>query len=269
VMLSLVPVYFFFLIPLRPASGILRRENIRKTAGFALPIGVLVLGWCTFNYINNGYFTPTTRAGQQLMDQVDPYVSLAPDRFATLRDAWLRSRQEYNPTGKLTSEEVYTAVLPMVQKQTGQTEAQISHDLTSLAVYMEIHFPAHSLRRAELGWIQFWGEPSSDEFSWPPDGQMRFLSLVLAMSNFLLREVKGAFVILALISFLCALRRRQTFSKLEYLTFAIAMWVSVFAAFTEYGDNRRFCVPCYMLIVYTVATRFWLWIAPLSEKSAD
>jgi len=159
-------------------------------------------------------------------------------------------------------------VLPLVERQTGQTEAQVSRDLSALAVYMEIHYPAHSLRRAELGWIQFWGQPSPEEYLWPPDGQMRINSFLLVMSDFLIRDVKAVFLTLSLISIVCAFVRRQTFSKLEYLTFAVAVWISVFAAFTEFGDNRRFCVPLYMLIVYTVATRLWLWIATLPETSA-
>ena len=93
-MICLVPVYYCFLVPLWPPAKILRREAIKRTLFFALPVIVFILGWCGFNYFNNGYFTPTTRAGQQLMDQVDPYVDLAPDRFAVLRDIWLQSRRQ-------------------------------------------------------------------------------------------------------------------------------------------------------------------------------
>jgi 4-amino-4-deoxy-L-arabinose transferase-like glycosyltransferase len=261
-MLCLVPVYFCFLVPPWRPRQFVRRGSIRKALAYAAPVVVLVLGWCTFNYFNNGYFTPTIRSGQQLMDQVDPYVYLAPDRFATLRDAWLESRQKFNPSGGLTSEEVYEGVLPLMQRRTGETAAQVSHDLTSLALYMEAHYPAQSLRRAELGWIQFWGQPSSDEFSWPPDGKVRLTAFVMVMTNFLLREIKGAFLLLALLSLPCALLRPGLFAKYEYLLFAVALWISIFAAFTEYGDNRRFCMPLYMLIIYVVSVRAWLWIAP-------
>ena len=95
-MICLVPVYYCFLVPLWPPAKILGREAIKRTLFFALPVIVLILGWCGFNYFNNGFFSPTTRAGQQLMDQVDPYVDLAPDRFAVLRDTWLQSRQQNN-----------------------------------------------------------------------------------------------------------------------------------------------------------------------------
>jgi len=267
-MLCLVPVFYLFLVPLWPVGKIWRRENLQRSLGFAIPVVVLIFGWCGFNYFRNGYFTPTTRSGQQLMDQVDPYVYLAPERFATLRDVWLESRQQYNPSGVLTSEEVYEGVLAEMQKRTGKTAVQVSHDLTSLALYLEIHHPMHCLRRAELGWMQFWGQPSPDEYSWPPDGEMRLTAFAMAMSNFLLRAVKGTFVILVLICIPCALLHRKVFDKLDYLIFAVALWVSVFAAFTEYGDNRRFCVPLYMLILYAVLTRIWLWVKAASEKES-
>jgi hypothetical protein len=259
-MICLVPVFFGFLVPFLPLPQTLRRENIQKNLAFVLPVFVGILGWCAFNYFNTGYFTPTTRSGQQLLDQVDPYVYLAPQRFAVLRDAWLRSRQENNPFGGLTSEEVYEGVVLQMQRQTGETPEQVSHELTSLAVYLEIHHPILCLRRAELGWMQFWGQPSSDEFTWPPDGAMRLTAFVMAMANFLLRELKGTFLILALLSIPCAFFYPKAFTKLEYLTFTIAVWVSVFAAFTEYGDNRRFCVPLYMPILYTTLTVLWGWI---------
>ena len=83
----------------------------------------------------------------------------------------------------------------------------------------------------------------------------------MSMANFLVDEIKAVFLVLALLSLLCVFFRPQAFTKIEYLTFAMALWVSVFAAFTEYGQNRRFGVPFYMLITYTVLTRGWLWIA--------
>lgn len=86
------------------------------------------------------------------------------------------------------------------------------------------------------------------------------------MAKFVVRETKAAFLLLALLSIACALFRPKVFTRVEYLTFTTALWVSVFAAFTEYGENRRFCVPFYMLIVYIVLTRAWIWIAATSSK---
>jgi hypothetical protein len=87
----------------------------------------------------------------------------------------------------------------------------------------------------------------------------------MTMVNFLVREVEAVFLVLALLSIPCALFYPKAFTKLEYLTFAIALWVSVFAAFTEFGENRRYCVPFYMLIIYTLLTRVWLWITATSS----
>jgi len=245
----------------------LRREAIRKTLFFALPVIVFILGWCGFNYFNNGYFGPTTRAGQQLMDQVDPYVELAPDQFAVPREIWLQSRQQAPPRPNSTLEDAYRVAAPEMERRTGKTEIQVSHEFASLALYLEIHHPLFCLRRVEQGWIQFWGQPNLHEVDWPQSGKMDLNEFVSQMSKFLTREVKATFLVLALLSVPCAFFRLKAFTKIEYLTFAMALWVSVWAGFTEFGDNRRFCIPLYMLITYTLLTRGWLWITAGSSKS--
>ena len=90
----------------------------------------------------------------------------------------------------------------------------------------------------------------------------------MTMTNFLVREVEAVFLILALLSIAFALVRLKVFTKLEYLAFTIVLWVSSFAALTEFGENRRFCVPFYMLIAYTLLTRGWLWITAATSKDS-
>ena len=152
-MLCLVPVYYCFLVSPWPPSRILRPGAVKRTVAFALPVIVLIMGWCSFNYSNTGYFTPTTRAGQHLMNQVDPYIDLAPDRFAVLRDVWLESRRKILPPSDFDSADVddvmFGGALPEMKRRTGKSDIQVLHDYAGLAFYMEIHFPLHSLRRAE------------------------------------------------------------------------------------------------------------------------
>ena len=267
--IALVPVYYCFLIPLWPPARILEREAVKKALSFALPPVVLILGWCGFNYFNSGFFTPTTRSGEHLMAQVDPYVDLAPQRFAVLRDAWLQSRELNNVTAEMNASDVYYSALPELERRTGKTETQIAHEYESLALYLQIHHPILCLRRASLGWFQFWGEPSAEEVEWRRGGRARLVEFVVAVANFLVREIEAAFLVLALTSIPCWLFWRKAFTRHEYLIFAIALWVSVFAAFTEFGENRRYCEPLYMLITYTAFTRGWVWMTANSTKRAE
>jgi hypothetical protein len=131
-----------------------------------------------------------------------------------------------------------------------------------------IHHPLHYLRRTEQGWIQFWGEPTLYEVNWPEISTVTASEFVMTLENFLVREFEAVFLILALVAIPCALVGSQTFTKLEYLIFAITLWASVFAALTDYGENHRFCVPFYMLIVYTLFTRGWVWIRAASSQCA-
>jgi glycerol uptake facilitator-like aquaporin len=264
-MICLVPVYYCFLVPLWPPAKILQRETLKRTLFFALPVIVFIFGWCGFNYFNNGLFSPSTYVGEHLMAQVNPYVDLAPERFAVLRDAWLQSRWQTKGTPNGVAYPIYADALPKLERRTGKTEMQISREYQSLALYLEIHHPLLCLRRAEQGWMAFWGEPTRDEVQWPEGGKVGLDELLMTMANFLVREVEAVFLVLALLSIPCALVYRRVFTKLEYLIFAIALWVSVFEAFTEFGENRRYCVPLYMLIVYTLLTRGWVWITAASS----
>ena len=261
------PVYFCYFVPVWPPGKILRREALKRALSFALPAVVLIGGWCGFNYLNAGYFSPTTRAGGNLMDQVDPYVELAPQRFAMLRDTWLESRRLTRGNVNESATLVFGAAVAELEKRTGKTEIQISRELASLAFYLQIHHPLLCLRRAEQSWMQFWAEPTLDELEWPQGNQVTWGELLMTLVNFLIREAEAAFLIVALLSFPCGLLRRKVFTKLENLIFALALWVSIFAAFTEYGENRRFCAPFYMLIVYTLMVRFWLWTTGGNDSS--
>lgn len=88
----------------------------------------------------------------------------------------------------------------------------------------------------------------------------------MTMLNFLAREIKATFLVLALIAIPCALLRLKVFTKLEYLVFAIALWVSACAGFMEFGEDSRYSIPFYMLIFYTVLTRGWIWITATSGE---
>jgi hypothetical protein len=265
-MICLAPLYYFFLVPSRPLKKILRRETIKRTFFYALPVVAGILGWCGFNYFNNGNFTVTTLAGDNLIHQVDPYVDLAPDRFAVLRDIWLQSRPQGTDNFSHMPVDTYVRAVPEMERQTGKTETQVRHELASLALYLQIHHPLLCLRRAEQGWMKFWGEPDPKEIEWPQSGRIGLREFVTTTAYFFTREVKGAFLVLALISIPCALFRLKAFTRFEYLIFAIALWASIFAAFTEFGDNRRFCVPFYMVMIYTLLTRGWVWIAATSAN---
>lgn len=263
-MLCLVPVYYCFLVPLWPPAKILRREFFKRTISFALPAMAIIFSWCGLVYHNTGSFTPTTLSGHNIMDQVDPFVELAPERFAVLRDAWIKSRLHNQKFPNMNANPVFDEALPEVERQTGKTKIQVSHDYQSLAFYLAIHHPLLYLRRAEQGWMQFWGEPTLDEVEWPESSTVTPGDILMTMASFLVRESKAVFLVLALLSIPCAFARFKAFTKLEYLAFALALWVSVFAALTEYGENRRFCVPFYMVIIYTLMTRAWVWISTSS-----
>jgi hypothetical protein len=226
----------------------------------------MIFGWGGLVYFNTGSFSPTTLAGHNLMDQVDPYVELAPEQYAVLRDAWVQFRTYNKNFPNKNANPVFDEAVPEVERRTGKTKTQVSHEYQSLAVYLATHHPLLYLRRAEQGWMQFWGEPTLDETEWPQVSSVSLAESLMTLTNFLVREVEAVFLILALLSIPFALVRLKVFTKVEHFAFTLVLWVSVFAALTEFGENRRFCVPFYMLIAYTLLTRGWLWITATTSK---
>ena len=69
---------------------------------------------------------------------------------------------------------MFGGALPEMKRRTGESNIQVLHEYACLAFYMEIHFPLHSLRRAEQSWIRFWGQ--CEEGDWPQDGKIEQLA---------------------------------------------------------------------------------------------
>jgi hypothetical protein len=259
-MICLVPLLFPFVVPVWPLSNLLRRDTFVKAAAFTLPALALILGWCGLVYRNSGSFSPTTLAGRNLMDQVDPWVELAPPQFAVLRETWIEHRERNRNSPIKNVNPVFDESVPEIVAKTGWSSSRVEHGFQSMAIYLIVHHPGLYLRRAEQGWIQFWAEPTRDEVVIPDAASVTPAEFFLTFTDFMVRQVKAMFLVLALISIPCLLLRSQAFSRIDYLIFALALWNSIFAALTEYGENRRFCVPFYLLILYVLMTRGWVWV---------
>ena len=77
-MLCLIPVFYCFMLPVWTPANILSARRHQENASFRCPRVVFIFGWCGFNYFNCGFFSPTTRAGQQLMDPSTPLRGIRP-----------------------------------------------------------------------------------------------------------------------------------------------------------------------------------------------
>ena len=166
-MLCLIPVYYCFMVPIWPLANIMRRESIKKTLLFAVPVTVFVFGWCGFNYFNSGFFSPTTRAGQQLMDQTTPYVELAPDEFAVLRDVWLKNRQHPHDV----QEELFEESLPEIESRTGKSQAR-SVPRTYLSCSLSGSPSSPSVPTAGRGRLAAIRRGEPDGTQWPPETRL-------------------------------------------------------------------------------------------------
>ena len=110
------------------------------------------------------------------------------------------------------------------------------------------------------------GEPTPAETRWPQGKREELTGIRLATDSVFGSAVDGRVSGLSLLSIPIAVSGKKVFTKFEYLIFAVCLWVLVFSAFTEYGDNHRFSIPCLPIMMYVVVTWGWKCVTAMSTK---
>jgi len=195
--------------------------------------------------------------GFNLTNQSGAFIELAPDKYASVRDPYLKARTEQiNETGTYAMA-IFRAV-PEIERHTGYDRVQLTRELTKMSLEL---FVAHPIRYAAgvlRAWVRFWQPPlywrSSLFF-----GEIRahplfralaateILALALANLVFLLSSAGLALLFLA----------RRWGVGFDSYAMAVVLTVSVVEALLEFGDNSRYSVPTAPLVLYTVMVSVW------------
>jgi hypothetical protein len=235
------------------------RPMLGRASLAALPGIFLILAWCSFNYARLGYFTLSTQVGIGLMNQSLAFIELAPDRYGTIRDIYLKHRD-----AKLARTGLHTAnwdAVPELLTTTGLSLPALSRELTALSVDLFLHHPIRYGLGVAHGWVDFWMVP----IYWAPN---KLAPPSLAVPLALLWRIEHALLRLANVAFLLmsalALASRRFRSRVAYdlplaAISAVVLAASLIQALGEYGENARYAVPVQALVVVgvTLAARRW------------
>ena len=241
------------------------RRAVRHAALIAVPGVVMVLAWSSFNYARVGYFALSTQAGIGLMNQSLAFVELAPDRYRTVRDIYVKYRD-----AKVARSGLHTAnwdAVPELLATTGLSLPELSRELTSLSVHLFVNHPIRYGIGVTRAWIDFWMVPNY----WRPERLSppwlaAPLALVWRVEHVVLRALNAAFLVLCGLALVSGrVRGRANFDWRLASIAAVVLATSVVQALAEYGENARYAVSVQPLVVVAVAVAVRAWV----ERSAS
>jgi hypothetical protein len=239
------------------------RFNWTPLLGILIPAVIILGTWV--NYINRNYhmMALTTMTGFHLVQHTGYYFEFVPDKYAALRDTFIRYRDaRIAETG--TAGNTIFAAIPEMMRVSGLSFYDLSRTLTRISIDLIFHHPDLYLKRAAKGWWYFWRTP----FYWSPE---QVQATILRPPLILLADVERVVLFACNLLFLATsmgslfvrrLRRLWGLTPFMYLVATIIWITSVVQTLLDHGDNPRFLVPMQSWVVFWAA-----WIAYFSIRA--
>jgi hypothetical protein len=257
-LLTIAPIYLALILFQRYAWASGRLQRLKASAGYAIPIVVLMLAWCTCTWRAVGVFAPTTITGYSLSQHSGGFIEYAPDRYATIRDIYVKYRAERTKVGKSHGNVIWEAYREM-RDATGLSHAELSRELRNMSIGLFVRHPLLYLKSVFKAWAQFWDAPclcflEGLKFK-PLIPTFHYLFLAHRCMDIL---INFSFLAISLYA-LCALVRRRKLDGWGFrlLLIAIILAESVGQALVEFAENGRYALPFQPLTAYVVMATLW------------
>ncbi len=257
-LLFLIPLYFIFFASRCWFARATMSDVAKRLLAFTIPVVVIVLGWSFFNKITLGYFGPTTMTGYHLSQHSGAFIELATDEYSTIRDVYLKYRQERLREAGTHSGTIWMA-WPEISEVTGLTFSEISKKLQKMSVQLFVRHPFLYIKGVSRSWMRFWEK----ENHWMPQ-KVKF-TIIRMMIDFaswiqgrLLITIDSIFWVLVVWYIYYAIVHRQIDSEFNLLIASTVILGSVIQALAEYGGGgARLAIPFQPLIICIVL--LWVW----------
>jgi hypothetical protein len=232
------------------------RLNWLATGAFLLPVILIIGGWINFIHNKYGDWGLTTMTGYHLIQHTGVFFEYVPDEHATLRDTYLKYRDQQIAVRGNQANTIWDAI-PEMQQASGYNFYDLSSVLAEISVQLILEHPGLYLRNVIKGWWYFWRVPfywSAEAFRWE---LLSFLTSPLVLGS---RLALIAVNLLFLMTSLAALfmRRARDWCSVSPALWCLAgsVWAaSIVQTLVDHGDNPRFLVPMQSLVVLWV---LWL-----------
>ena len=255
------PVYLFMPFWLALWLGVSwskKRLHIdwRPWVGILVPAMLIIGGWIGENYAAHRILGLSTMTGYHLIEHTSYFFEYVPDKYAALRDTFIRYRDAKIARVGNPGNVIFHAI-PEMMKVSGLTFYDLSILLEKISFDLIIHHPFLYLRTVVSGWWYFWRVP----VYWKPAG-FAWQGLAVALKGLILVErvgLAGGNIIFLATTLLAAVSKklRQVWQVNSFFwLLATSVWVaSIMQTLPDHGDNPRFLVPQQTWVVLWV---LWL-----------
>jgi hypothetical protein len=211
---------------------------------------VMIAGW--INYIHENFYmwSMSSMNGYIMVQHTGYYFEYVPDKFASLRDTYIKFRDERIAKYGTQGNAIWDAI-PEMQKESGYSFFEMSALLSHLSMDLIRDHPDLYLKYVWEGWWMFWLAPAyyvKSNMPSPLLGDL-FRYLIYAERGVLI-GVNILFVLTSALAFF--IKKIRSFFKLTpfWGMIASSIWAcSVVQTLLDHGDNPRFLVPLQSMVV--------------------
>jgi len=225
-------------------------------------IGPLILqgGWLIYMKQHFHVASPTAMAGYSLVQHTGEYFDYLPDKYAPIRDTYIRFRDAQIAARGVQTNAIWEAI-PEISKASGLGFYELAREMQRLSWWLISHYPGLYLKNVIEGWISFWKAP----VYWRPEAVQSVLSggilsgmaIVGRGASLLANFLFLAFS--ALVGVSAKWRRRLQLDLVSVAAGGMVWMTSIVQTLLDHGDNPRFLVPLQVLVLYLVARSLWFW----------
>lgn len=213
---------------------------------FLAPWILLVVGWSLFNLVTVDYFGVTTLGGYEITNQTGAFIELAPEKYAAVKEVYLRYRAQRMAQFGTHVNTIHVAVHDLL-KETGLSYSDLSRTLLRMSLELIAAHPIRYLKGVTRAWVDFWRQNIYWQANPRPGLQLRIWSLQWWL-------IQGAVLIFLAVSSkalwsLVRGRRNPPVSIQCLLPTSIVLVGSVIQALIELGGNARYAIPFQPLVV--------------------
>ncbi len=256
-LLFMLPLYVFYFL----CRWSLARTPVSRRLGYLLgmviPAAVMIVGWSLFNQATVNYFGITTSTGYNLTQHSGGFIELAPEKYATLKEIYLRHREEKVAESGWQTMTIWRAY-PEMLRATSLSYPELSQELTKMSVGLFLSHPGLYAESVARAWVSFWRAP----IYWLPDRLQpaaigRVLELVWFVERLLLVGINFLFLVISAVYIYALIVHRRVEHAFDLFVISIILCASLFQAMVEYGENGRYALPFQPLVMLVVF--LWLW----------
>lgn len=257
--------------PVIAVSIVLTRKvgSLRSAAILSSVFIAGVLAWCLFNKATVGYFGITTLAGYNLTNHSGALMEKAPDRFADIRDIYVKHREERIKAG-MTHRMAIFGARDDLKSATGLSDVELSRQFSGVSMWLFLHYPTDYAKSVGAAWLSFWAVPTpAIELRYSSPQVARAFGVISTVERWLFRGAYVAFLLLSLPTLWKAWVRERGGSpgwNSAAVLVSTVLAASALQALVEYGENPRYGVPTQSLAVAALFISLFLFVQPSSAK---